>query len=90
MKDYLTVVEFAAAGITKQAVYKRIKQDLAPYVKSKTEKRLYQNSGHEKDVTIEWIVLDVILKDGELEDNWNTWVEEKMAVVQPVLDQLNK
>lgn len=43
MKDYLTVVEFAAAGITKQAVYKRIKQDLAPYVKSKTEKRLYQN-----------------------------------------------
>ena len=31
-----------------------------------------------------------ILKDGELEDNWNTWVEEKMAVVQPVLDQLNK
>ena len=36
MKDYLTVVEFAAAGITKQAVYKRIKQDLAPYVKSKT------------------------------------------------------
>lgn len=38
MKDYLTVVEFAAAGITKQAVYKRIKQDLAPYVKSKTEK----------------------------------------------------
>lgn len=53
MKDYLTVVEFAAAGITKQAVYKRIKQDLAPYVKSKTEKRLYQNSGHEKDVTIE-------------------------------------
>ena len=40
MKDYLTVVEFAAAGITKQAVYKRIKQDLAPYVKSKTEKRL--------------------------------------------------
>lgn len=63
MKDYLTVVEFAAAGITKQAVYKRIKQDLAPYVKSKTEKRLYQNSGHEKDVTIEWIVLDVKAKD---------------------------
>ena len=34
MKDYLTVVEFAAAGITKQAVYKRIKQDLAPYEKT--------------------------------------------------------
>ena len=47
MKDYLTVVEFAAAGITKQAVYKRIKQDLAPYVKSKKEKSLYQNSVHE-------------------------------------------
>lgn len=32
----------------------------------------------------------LVLKDGDLEDNWNTWVEEKMAVVQPVLDQLNK
>ena len=32
----------------------------------------------------------LVLKDGELEDNWNTWVEEKMAVVKPVLDQLNK
>lgn len=40
MKDYLTVVEFAAAaGITKQAVYKRIKQDLAPYVKEKDGKK---------------------------------------------------
>ena len=38
MKDYLTVVEFAAAGITKQAVYKRIKQDLAPYVKEQDGK----------------------------------------------------
>ena len=36
------------------------------------------------------IYAKLILKDGELEDNWNTWVEEKMAVVQPVLDQLNK
>lgn len=40
MKDYLTVVEFAAAaGITKQAVYKRIKQDLAPYVKEQDSKK---------------------------------------------------
>lgn len=40
MKDYLTVVEFAAAaGITKQAVYKRIKQDLAPYVKENDGKK---------------------------------------------------
>lgn len=40
MKDYLTVLEFAAAaGITKQAVYKRIKQDLAPYVKEKDGKK---------------------------------------------------
>ena len=31
----------------------------------------------------------LILKDGDLEANWNAWVEEKMAVVQPVLDQLN-
>ena len=39
IKDYLTVVEFAAAGITKQAVYKRIKQDLAPYVKEQDGKK---------------------------------------------------
>ena len=40
MKDYLTVVEFAtAASITKQAVYKRIKQDLAPYVKEQDGKK---------------------------------------------------
>ena len=39
MKNYLTVVEFAAAGITKQAVYKRIKQDLAPYVKEQDGKK---------------------------------------------------
>ena len=39
MKGYLTVVEFAAAGITKQAVYKRIKQDLAPYVKEQDGKK---------------------------------------------------
>lgn len=39
MKDYLTVVEFAAAGITKQAVYKHIKQDLAPYVKEQDGKK---------------------------------------------------
>lgn len=39
MKDYLTVVEFATAGITKQAVYKRIKQDLAPYVKEQDRKK---------------------------------------------------
>ena len=32
----------------------------------------------------------LILKDGDLEANWNAWVEEKMAVVQPVLDQLNQ
>ena len=40
MKDYLTVLEFAAAaGITKQAVYKRIKQDLASYVKEQDGKK---------------------------------------------------
>ena len=48
MKDYLTVVEFAAAGITKQAVYKRIKQDLAPYVKEQDGKKTISKYGHEK------------------------------------------
>lgn len=32
----------------------------------------------------------LILKEGDLESNWRSWVEEKMAVVQPVLDQLNQ
>lgn len=32
----------------------------------------------------------LILKEGDLETNWRNWVEEKMAVVQPVLDQLNQ
>jgi putative aldouronate transport system substrate-binding protein len=31
----------------------------------------------------------LILKDGDLEQNWKAWVAEKMVVVQPVLDQLN-
>ena len=31
----------------------------------------------------------LILKDGDLEQNWRAWVAEKMVVVQPVLDQLN-
>lgn len=32
----------------------------------------------------------LILKEGNLEENWKAWVAEKMAVVQPVLDQLNE
>ena len=31
----------------------------------------------------------LILKEGDLEENWKAWVAEKMVVVQPVLDQLN-
>jgi putative aldouronate transport system substrate-binding protein len=31
----------------------------------------------------------IILKDGDLEANWNSWVADKMAMVQPVLDELN-
>ncbi|MDR1598307.1 MAG: ABC transporter substrate-binding protein [Oscillospiraceae bacterium] len=31
----------------------------------------------------------LILMDGDLEANWKNWVNEKMAVVQPVLDELN-
>ena len=32
----------------------------------------------------------LILKDGDLEANWNSWVQEKMQLVQPVLDELNQ
>lgn len=31
----------------------------------------------------------LILKEGDLEENWNNWVKESMLYVQPVLDELN-
>ena len=31
----------------------------------------------------------LILKDGDIEDNWKAWVQDKMQVVQPVIDELN-
>lgn len=32
----------------------------------------------------------LILKDGDLETNWRNWVDEKMQLVQPLLDELNE
>lgn len=32
----------------------------------------------------------LIVQDGNIEENWNAWVEEKMPLVQPVLDELNE
>ena len=32
----------------------------------------------------------LIVQDGDIEENWNAWVEEKMPLVQPVLDELNE
>ncbi|MFD1136074.1 extracellular solute-binding protein [Paenibacillus urinalis] len=32
---------------------------------------------------------NLILKEGDLEANWRAWVESKMSLVQPVLDELN-
>ena len=32
----------------------------------------------------------LILKDGDLETNWRNWVNEKMQLVQPLLDELNE
>ena len=53
MKDFLSVVEFAAAaGITKQAVYKRIKQDLAPYVKEQDGKKTISKSPRKTVITV--------------------------------------
>ena len=31
----------------------------------------------------------LVVADGDMEDKWNAWVEEKMRLVQPVLDELN-
>lgn len=32
----------------------------------------------------------LILKEGDLETNWRNWVDEKMQLVQPLLDELNQ
>ena len=32
----------------------------------------------------------LILKEGDLETNWQNWVDEKMQLVQPLLDELNQ
>ena len=46
--DYLTVTEFAEkVGVTPQAIYKRIKGDLAPYVKIENGVKLIQQSALE-------------------------------------------
>ncbi|WP_322170630.1 ABC transporter substrate-binding protein [Acutalibacter caecimuris] len=31
----------------------------------------------------------ILVKDGDLEANWQAWVNEKMPLIQPVLDELN-
>ena len=31
----------------------------------------------------------LVVKDGDLEQNWKEWVESKMPLIQPVLDELN-
>ena len=41
MKQYITVSEFAtAAGVSRQAIYKRLASDLAPFTKTEAGKRL--------------------------------------------------
>ena len=32
----------------------------------------------------------LVLMDGDLETNWRKWVDEKMLVIQPVIDELNE
>lgn len=32
---------------------------------------------------------ELVLMEGDIEENWNNWVKEKMNLVQPVLDELN-
>ncbi|MEG1427195.1 MAG: hypothetical protein RSC76_05855, partial [Oscillospiraceae bacterium] len=31
----------------------------------------------------------LIVKEGNIEENWKAWVAEKMPIIQPVLDELN-
>ena len=32
---------------------------------------------------------NLILQEGDLTANWNAWVQEKMTLIQPYLDELN-
>jgi putative aldouronate transport system substrate-binding protein len=31
----------------------------------------------------------LVIKSGDIETNWRSWVNEKMVLIQPVLDELN-
>lgn len=31
----------------------------------------------------------LVVKDGDIEENWKAWVNEKMPIIQPVIDELN-
>ena len=31
----------------------------------------------------------VVVQDGDIESNWQAWIESKMPVIQPVLEELN-
>lgn len=65
-KDLLTVKEFAAAaGVTVQAIYPRIKGDLKPYFKEENGQKLIDKAG------LEIFIKSVPLKDfKELEKNF--------------------
>ncbi|MCU6339482.1 hypothetical protein KW823_23485, partial [Enterobacter quasiroggenkampii] len=39
--------------------------------------------------TYETEYTNLILQSGDLESNWKKWVESKMSLVQPALDELN-
>ena len=32
---------------------------------------------------------NLIVQEGDLETNWRNWVDEKMVLIQPYLDELN-
>jgi len=52
---------------------------------------LFHDSPSHRKVLFEYHTeyAQLILKEGNIEDNWRAWVDEKMQLVQPVLEELN-
>lgn len=77
---------------TKKLYQEREKLGDANTIPSTDWTAYFQNSSERQKVAFDYGAeyAQLILKSGDIEKNWNTWVKQKMLLVQPVLDQLDK